>query len=266
MHFHGRTALVTGASTGIGEHLAAELAARGADLVVVARSGDRLRALAERLGAAHGRRVDVVTADLAEPGAGARVVAEVERLGVTVDVLVNNAGFALSGPVAGAARDTGVDRLVSQVQVNCTALVDLTARLLPGMVDRRSGVVLNVASTAAFQPVPNMAVYAATKAFVLSFTEALWVENRRTGVRVLAVCPGPTETPFFDTAGQDSVGDLPRRTATDVVATAMGALDGSGPTVVDGPLNKVTAAAPRFAPRRVTALLSKVVTTRRGRR
>ena len=262
LRFDGRTALVTGASSGIGTGLAEALAARGADLVLVARRAAALESLAGALRSRYGVRVDVVPADLLEPGAGASLCDRLAELDRTVDVLVNNAGFAVSGPFAAT---TDVERQLAQVQLNCTGVVDLTARLLPGMVARGSGTVLNVASVAAFQPVPGLAVYAATKAFVLSFTEALWAENRRTGVRVLAVCPGPTDTPFFEVAGEDSDTGLPRRTVDQVVSTTLRALASGTPSVVDGPLYKALTAATKLLPRRVLATVAGVVATPRPR-
>jgi short-subunit dehydrogenase len=253
--YAGRTALVTGASSGIGAGLARALAARGADLVLVARRAAALEDLAAQVRAEHGRRVDVVPADLAVPGAGRDLHARVLELGLHVDLLVNNAGFGVSGPVAGA----DADALVAQVPLNCSAVVDLTTRFLPAMVARRSGAVVNVASVAALQPVPGMAVYAATKAFVLSFTEALWAEQRGSGVRILAVCPGPTDTPFFEVAGEDALGGLPRRTVDDVVATTLRALASGGPSVVDGPLFTALGVVAKVLPRRVVAQVSGIV-------
>ena len=251
----GRTALVTGASSGIGAGLAEAFAARGADLVLVARRGEVLEELAQRLRAAHGTRVHVVAADLAVPGAGAALHARVRELGLVVDVLVNDAGFAVAGPVAGA--DPG--RQVAQVPLNCAAVVDLTTRFLPAMVARHSGTILNVASVAALQPVPGLAAYAASKAFVLSYTEALWAEQRGSGVRVLAVCPGPTDTPFFEVAGEDSDTGLPRRTVDDVVRTTFRALQGGAPSVVDGPLYRVLGTATKVLPRRAVARIAGFV-------
>ncbi|MEW1958630.1 SDR family NAD(P)-dependent oxidoreductase [Kineococcus sp. NPDC059986] len=253
--YAGRTALVTGASSGIGAGLARALAARGADLVLVARRAAALEDLAAQVRAEHGRRVDVVPADLAVPGAGRDLHTRVLELGLHVDLLVNNAGFGVSGPVAGA----DADALVAQVPLNCSAVVDLTTRFLPAMVARRSGAVVNVASVAALQPVPGMAVYAATKAFVLSFTEALWAEQRGSGVRILAVCPGPTDTPFFEVAGEDALGGLPRRTVDDVVATTLRALASGGPSVVDGPLFTALGVVAKVLPRRVVAQVSGIV-------
>jgi uncharacterized protein len=253
--YAGRTALVTGASSGIGEGLAQALAERGAGLVLVARRADLLDELAVRLHTAHGGRVDVVPLDLADPGAAEALQRRVSELGLTVDVLVNSAGFAVAGPVA----EADPTRLAAQLPVNCTALVEVTARFLPAMVARRSGVVVNVASVAALQPVPGLAVYAATKAFVLSFTEALWAEQRGTGVRVLAVCPGPTDTAFFEVAGEDSDTGLPRRTVDHVVATTLRALAGDAPSVVDGPLYKVMTGATKLLSRRAVARIAGIV-------
>ncbi|MEV6596641.1 SDR family oxidoreductase [Actinoplanes sp. NPDC051346] len=246
MKFNGQTALITGASSGIGAAYAREFAARGADLVLVARGEDAMHGLAGELRAAHGHRVEIVPADLAEPGAADRVAARVAALGIDVDLLVNNAGFGMHGEfIAGDA-----DRLTAQIQLNCVALVDLTRRFLPGMVARGRGAVVNVASTAAFQPLPNMAVYGATKAFVLSFSEALYAEARPAGVKVLAICPGATETPFFDVAGEDAaVGK--KRTPRQVVATTLAALEKSRPSRVDGLANAILAVATRWAPRRM---------------
>ncbi|HVK23233.1 MAG TPA: SDR family oxidoreductase [Actinokineospora sp.] len=246
MDFTGQTALITGASTGIGADYAREFAARGADLVLVARSEDKLEALAVELRARHGRAVDVVAVDLSRPGAGQDVAARVDALGRTIDVLVNNAGFGTHGALA----DADVDRLVEQVRLNCAAVVDLTRRFLPAMIGRGRGTVVNVASTAAFQPVPHMAVYAATKAFVLSFSEALWAEAKPAGVRVLAVCPGATETPFFDVVGTDAAAVGRRRGTAQVVATTLRGLRRGAPSVIDGPANAALAGLTRFTPRR----------------
>jgi uncharacterized protein len=246
----GTTALVTGASSGIGERFARSLADRGAHLVLAARSADRLEALAAELRAAHpGRRVEVRPTDLSRPGAPADLAA-----GLEVDLLVNNAGFATRAPVA----EEDPARVAEEVALNCAATVALTTLLLPGLLARRRGGVVNVASTAAFQPLPGMAVYAATKAFVLSFTEALWAETRGTGVDVLALCPGPTETPFFEVAspGRPFL-TRGRQTVDEVVDAALAALErGHGPTVVPGLRNRVLAQGYRFTPRAVMARVS----------
>jgi short-subunit dehydrogenase len=164
MEFVGQTALITGASTGIGAVFARQFAARGAHLILVARSEDRLRALAAELSTAHGVTVDVLATDLTRPGAGADLADRVAALGRSVDVLVNNAGFATHGDVAQA----DPDRLLEQIQLNCTAVVDLTTRFLPAMTTRHHGPIINVASTAGFQPIAHMAVYAATRVLYMS--------------------------------------------------------------------------------------------------
>jgi short-subunit dehydrogenase len=246
MEFTGQTALITGASTGIGATFARDLAARGANLVLVARSEDRLRALAAELVQEHGVRVDVLALDLGAPGVGADVQARVEALGLEVDVLVNNAGFGTHGDLVHA----DLTRLLAEVQLNCATVVDLTTRFLPAMTGRRRGVVVNVASTAGFQPVPHMAVYAATKAFVLSFTEAVWAESKDSGVAVLALCPGATRTPFFDVVGTDDVVVGTLRTPEQVVATALRGLARRRPSIVDGWVNGVVARTAGLLPRR----------------
>ena len=190
-------ALVTGASSGIGRELADLFAADGHELVLVARREERLRETAADLEARHGARAHVVPADLARPDAAERIGDAVNRLGLAIDHLVNNAGFSVYGPFAGS--DPGAQRDV--IAVNVTAVTALARRFLPGMVAQGAGRVLNVASTAAFQPGPRMAVYYASKAYVLSFSLALSVEMRGTGVTVTALCPGPSPTGFAERAG-----------------------------------------------------------------
>ncbi|MFE3514966.1 SDR family NAD(P)-dependent oxidoreductase [Streptomyces sp. NPDC059166] len=193
---HG-TALVTGASSGLGAEFARQLAALGHDVVLVARSGERLTALAERLTTDHAVRAHVLVQDLAEPDAARRVAGELDRRGLDVDLLVNNAGFG----TCGRFEEISGDRDHDQLMVNVVALVGLTHELLPGMLRRGGGAVVNVASNAAFQPSPYFAVYGASKTFVLNFGLALRQEYRRRGIRVLTLCPGPVETAFFDTIG-----------------------------------------------------------------
>ncbi|BAJ31090.1 MULTISPECIES: SDR family oxidoreductase [Kitasatospora] len=246
MDFARRTAVITGASTGIGAAFARELAARGARPVLVARSEDRLTALAAELDAAHGVRPVVLARDLAAPGAAAELERQLTERELTVDLLVNNAGFGTHGPLGAA----DPDRIAEQVGLNCLALTELTTRLLPGMLARRRGAIVNLASTAAFQPLPGMAVYGATKAYVLSFTEALAHELRGTGVRALAICPGATETPFFAVMGGEVTGPGGKRTPEQVVGTALRALARGRASRVDGLLNRLTAASPRLLPRR----------------
>jgi short-subunit dehydrogenase len=250
-----QTALVTGASSGIGEQFALQLAGRGINLVLAARSEDRLQALATRLRSQHpGIEVGVIVADLAVPEGAKALANRLVADGTVVDVLVNNAGFGSHNLFV----DEDPDNLAREIQLNCSSLVTLTARLLPAMVERRKGGVLNVASTAGFQPIPTMAVYAATKAFVVSFTEALWAENRKTGVRVVALCPGPTETAFFDATGKDFM-TSGRQTAEQVAAVGLKAFfHRSGPIVVSGTLNRVMASSSRLAPRAVVARIAEL--------
>lgn len=241
------TVLVTGASSGIGRELAALFAADGCELVLTARREARLRELADELRERYGTRSRVLPADLADPAAGARLVAALDEAGVEVDVLVNNAGFGCCGP----ALELPLERQRDLLEVNVGALTELTLRLAAGMRARGRGGILNVASTAGFQPGPFMAVYYASKAYVLSFTEALAEELRGTEVRVTAFCPGPTATEFVEAA------DLPakiafERFAADAAATARRGYDGfrrGRVVVVPGLLNRVTTQAVRFAPR-----------------
>ena len=248
MNFTGQRALVTGASSGIGAAFARELARRGADLVLVARSQDKLTELAQELRASFGVAADVAVADLAQPSAAVDLAAELSDRDLQIDILVNNAGFGLFALLQDADRAL----LADMVRVNVAAPVELTRLYLPGMIERGRGAIINVASTAAFQPVPYMAVYGATKAFVLSFTEALWAETRSTGVRVTTLCPGSTDTAFFDIAGEDA--QVGRRMPVErVVNTALRALDRRASTTVTGAGNWLLTNAPRLAPRQFVA-------------
>src|SRR3954471_20420213 len=192
-----QTALITGASAGIGLELARLFAAGGYDLVLVARSAGRLEELAGELRSRHGAAARALAKDLTHPESPEEVFRELEAAGVAVDVLVNNAGFGTFGPFA----ETDLDQELRELQLNVVTLTHLTKRFLPGMLARRRGGVLNVGSTAGFQPGPLMAVYYATKAYVLSFSEALAEELRNTGITVTALCPGPTRTEFASEAG-----------------------------------------------------------------
>jgi len=192
-NYAGKTALITGASSGIGEAFAQILAARGMNLVLVARSAEKLRALAQALSEQHGIRADVVPADLCREGAVQEVYRRTQTLGVAVDLLVNNAGFGTYGGFDTLAQE----REHGEIMLNVTALVDLTHAFVPAMVERKAGGVINVASMAAFQPMPYQAVYGSAKAFVLSFSLALWAEYRKRGVRVVALCPEGRPRPIF---------------------------------------------------------------------
>lgn len=245
-------ALITGASAGIGVEFARRLAARGYDLVLVARRRDRLEALAWEITAAHPTvRVDVVAEDLLDPSALERITVKLAATNVAVDLLVNNAGFGAHGAFAQSDPANGAN----QIALNVAALVALSRAFVSGMVERGRGGIINVASTAAFQPVPQMAVYGATKAFVLSFSEALHEEVRRSGVRVLALCPGATDTEFFGIAGESAaVGS--KRNVRDVVETALRAFDAKRAVAIDGSLNAAMATGVRFVPRAVVRRMS----------
>jgi short-subunit dehydrogenase len=244
------TALITGASSGIGAEFARQLSARGEELILVARREDRLRALAEELpGTAH-----VVPCDLASEAG--ELHDRVRELGLEVDLLVNNAGFGTYGAFvdADAARDA------EQVRVNCEALVTLTHAFLPAMAERDRGGVINVCSTAGFQPIPYEAVYAATKAFALRFTEALNEELRASGVRVLAVNPGPVPTEWQGVAGHDDVGVVPGEIEPDqVVAESLAAYDRGRRSIVPGRtirwFLRATSPGPRSLQLRITERL-----------
>ena len=200
----GQTALITGASAGIGVDLAACFAKDGYDLIITARTEAALRDVADRISKAHGVKVTPITCDLGAPGGGARLAADIDQRSLTVDVLVNNAGFGFSGQFAEAP----IDQHLGMIDLNVRTLTELTHIYWTSMLTKKRGGILNVASTAAFQPGPLMSVYYASKAFVLSFTEALWEEARGTGVHVSALCPGPTVSTRW--AKWASGGPLPR--------------------------------------------------------
>jgi short-subunit dehydrogenase len=241
------TALITGASAGLGAEYARLFAADKHDLVLVARRRERLEALARELQSAHGVKAWVVTADLAARDGASRVVGEVGRLGLEIDFLVNNAGFGTSG----AFVELDVGRELEMIQVNVAALVTLTRAFLPAMVERRRGHVLNVGSTAGFPPGPFMAVYYASKAFVNSFTEALWYELRGTGVTATVSCPGATATEFAAVAGNSSslLFRLGAASPATVARQGYRAMMKGKAMVVHGLKNKLTVQSLRISPR-----------------
>ncbi len=249
--YRGGMALITGASSGIGEAFARALAARGMSVALVARSEDKLQTLAASLVRDHGIRAEVIAADMSQPGAAQALLAETQARDLRVHLLVNNAGFATYGPfdTLDPARDH------EEVLVNVAAVVDMAHAFLPQMVERGTGGIINVASTVAFQPMPYMAVYGASKAFVLSFSEALWAENRARGIRVLALCPGATKTAFFDVADTDEARVGPMDTPEHVVDVALKGLERGRSSIISGPnaLNAVLAQTPRFSPRSLVA-------------
>jgi short-subunit dehydrogenase len=240
MDYTKQTVLITGASAGIGAEFAQQLARRGADLVLVARRKDRLDELAAQLRAAHGVQVHVIAADLSRPGIGTELAEEAERSGTTITGVINNAGFATYGPF----HEEDPERLHQEIAVDVAAVVDISRAFIGPLRARGDGFLVNLASMAAYAPSPTMSVYGATKAFVLSFTEALWVESRGTGLRVMALSPGATRTEFFDVVGSErAAGGSRMRTAEDVVTTALKALDRktTPASVIVGRSNRVTA-------------------------
>jgi hypothetical protein len=245
------TAVVTGASSGIGADIARELARRGHGVTLVARREDRLKALADELTGTHGVRAEVLAADLTDADSRSAIPAELERRGLVVPILVNNAGFSTMGPVHKGDRDAEL----SMVRTNVEAVVDLCTLFVAGMVSRHSGAILNTASTAAFQPLPGQAVYGATKAFVLSYGRALGSELTGTGVTVTTLCPGPVETGFAETAGisDAEAGEaLPKFMWVPADQVARAAVDGLAAgraVVIPGAANRLGAMAAHLIPK-----------------
>ncbi|MBD2106779.1 SDR family oxidoreductase [Nodosilinea sp. FACHB-13] len=254
------TALITGASAGIGAAFAQQLAAHQTDLVLVARSQDKLQELADSLKHQHQIQVDVIVQDLTAPDATEIIFQTVQQLGRSIDLLVNDAGIGDYGDFAESDRNFQL----KTVQLNIATIVDLSHRFLTGMRQRRTGGIINLSSVGAFQSMPYFSIYAATKAFVLSFSEALWAENRSYGVHVLAVCPGPVGVKFFQEAGFPSTlvdvaikFDTPIET---VVRDALKAFEKREPIVIPGnPINPILATLPRFVPREWISSFWKLV-------
>ncbi|MFJ3497629.1 SDR family NAD(P)-dependent oxidoreductase [Streptomyces sp. NPDC086091] len=254
LSYQGTTALITGASSGLGAEFARQWAERGADVVLVARRLDRLEGLATELEKTYRVKATPVAADLARPGAGTALRDELDARGIAVHTLINNAGFGSHG----AFLEQDPAQVTEMIQLNITAVADLTRAFLPRLAADGRGALVTVASTAAYQPTPAMAVYGATKAFVLHFTEALAYETRGSGLRVLTVSPGPVETEFFDVVGTRDAVVGRVSTAVDVVTAARRALErrSTPPSVVAGLGNRLSAAAVRLAPRRVVLTLA----------
>ena len=263
----GGAALITGASAGIGAELARLFARDGWELVLVARSRDGLEKVGRELAQTHGTRCHVVPADLADPAAPQAIYDAVQALGVEVSALVNNAGFGLLGTFVDTGREppTDLGRELEMLQVNVVALTHLSKLFLPAMVKRGRGYLMNVASTAAFQPGPLMAVYYASKAYVLSFSEALSVELAGTGVTATALCPGPTRTEFQAAAKMESsrLFRAPHvMTAADVAEAGYNAMRAGKSSIVTGAVNRVMAAGTRFIPRRLAAHVARMAQER----
>jgi short-subunit dehydrogenase len=256
------TALVTGASSGIGAELARELGRRGHNLILVARRADRLAELAAELGRCSGIRAETIAADLGDADERDRLAAEVASHELAVEVLVNCAGFGSTGDLQRDDREA----LLAMVRLNCEALLDLQARYSPGMAERGRGAIINLASTAAFQPMPSNAAYAASKAFVLSLGEATHAELSQAGVAVTVVCPGPVKTEFADVAGiansEDRVPGFVWTPVEDVARAAVEGAEHGRRVVVPGLLNRAGAISGQHAPRALALPLVKRIWSR----
>ena len=255
------TTLITGASSGIGEVFARKLAARGRNVLLVARSEDKLITLCNELGRSNSIRAQYVALDLSEPESGAHLFEEAGKRGLAVDTLINNAGFGSMGEFS----KLDLARELNMIDLNIKSLVDLTYRFLAPMLERKQGAIINVASTAAFQPVPFMATYAATKAFVLSFSEALWEENRTHGIKVMALCPGVTATNFFEAARGQKPPARVSQTPEEVVETALRGLNRSRSHIISGWTNFLMTQSERLAPRSlVTRVAGRMMRSQQG--
>ena len=255
------TTLITGASSGIGEVFARKLAARGQNVLLVARSEDKLITLCNELGRSNSIRAQYVALDLSEPDAAERLLEEAEKRGLTIDLLINNAGFGSMGEFS----KLDLPRELNMIDLNIKSLVELTYKFLAPMRERKQGAIINVASTAAFQPVPFMATYAATKAFVLNFSEALWEENRPYGINVMALCPGVTETNFFEAARGKKPPARVSQSPEEVVETALNGLSRGKSHVISGWTNWLMMESQRVAPRSlVTRLAGRMMRSQHG--
>jgi len=253
------TTLITGASSGIGEAFARKLATRGRNVLLVARSADKLITLCNELGRLSGIRAQYIVMDLTETDAAVRLIEETNKRDLQIEMLVNNAGFGSMGDFAKLDLATELEI----IDLNVKSLVELTHRFLAPMRERRQGTIINVASTAAFQGVPFMATYAATKAFVLSFSEAIGEENRPHGIRVLALCPGVTDTNFFAASKIDRPPMRTVQTPEEVVSAALRGLARGKNVVISGWANWFVVEAERVVPRSVvTEVAAKALRSR----
>lgn len=258
MQYTKKTALITGASSGIGECFAHELAKREMNLILVARSEDKLQALAMQLSHQYSVRVEVITADLSREGEGFRVFEETQARQLNVDMLVNNAGFSTRGMF----ESISPEKDHQQIMLNVVSVVDLTHAFIPMMLAKGEGIIINVGSTTSFYPLPRQAVYAATKAFVLSFSEALWIEYRKRGIKVLALCPGATDTDFFNTMGGGNF-VAGKHSPQEVVRAGLLALEQNRHYVIPGFKNSFESnILPRLLPRAAMATLVGLVSQR----
>lgn len=241
------TTLITGASSGIGEAFARALAARGHNLLLVARSEEKLVTLCSELGRVRSIHCQYVALDLSTPESPARLFEETQKRGLDIDLLINNAGFGSMGDFA----TLDLERELKIIDLNVRSLVEMTHRFLQPMRARKSGAIINVASTAGFQPVPYMATYSATKAFVLSFSEALWEENRAHGIEVMALCPGVTETGFFEASQMDKPPARTVQSAEEVAEVALRGLSRHKSSIISGWPNRFMVALERLLPRTI---------------
>lgn len=256
------TALITGASGGIGYELALEHVRRGGDVILVARREDKLREYQAAWESTYGVKVHVIGMDLAQPGSARQLYNAVSAKGLTVDILINNAGFGQYG----LFEESDLDRAMQMLELNIVTLTALTRLFVVDMVRRRSGRIMNVASTASFQPVPLMTLYAATKAFVLSFSEALNNEVSDRGVSVTALCPGPTTTGFQDVAAMHEARMVDKRlmaTSADVARFGYSAMMRGKAVAVHGLMNRVTTFLVRFTPRSITLRVGRMIAEKR---
>lgn len=248
----GRTALITGSSSGIGAAFAQRLAKTGMSLVLVARNPERLATQAAELATSYRVQAHPIALDISAPESISVLATAVNRLGIDIDLLINNAGIGAHGIFT----ELALEKQQAELALNVRALVETTYAFVPGMQQRGYGAVINVASTAGFQPLPYMAIYGATKAFVLSFTEALAVENAKTGVQFQVLCPGNTETPFHDAVGSSDGRVGAARTPEQVVTTSLAALAQGKVVAIDGVMNALLAQSPRILPRAVAARIA----------
>ncbi len=255
-------ALITGASSGIGEVFAKRFAREGWNTILVARSIDKLKLLAQLLEKEKGIKTLILQEDLTDPKAPKRVHERIQEKGITLEGLINNAGFG----VAGKFSEAPLDDYLKMINLNARALVELTGFFLPGMIQRKHGFIINVSSTACFQPLPYSSVYAATKSFVTAFSEALWLETKKTGVRILNLCPGLTKTNFGTAMGsRDFRKDPFAQTPEAVVDYAFRALQRNQPTIISGWHNRLLVLIERLVPHRFLLELVLLYQKTRGR-
>ncbi|WP_068783559.1 SDR family NAD(P)-dependent oxidoreductase [Paenibacillus phocaensis] len=252
MNYANKTALVTGASSGIGEVFAKELAKKGCNLILVARSEKPLNEIAKKLQKEYSIKAVSLPVDLSVGNAAEIVQQKVESLGLEVNILINNAGFG----TLGIFNEIPAGRLNQEIQLNITSLTELTHKFIGSMIKRNEGVIINVSSMTAFQPAPYMAAYGATKAYVLSFTEALWAEYRDSGLRIVALCPGETKSSFHAVSGSTNLKSK-RMEPIDVVNAAFRAVEKDRGYIIAGKNNYLMAQLPRFLPRSVVVKFAR---------